>query len=103
LINGQVVTLPNEPLCGAGGLPLPPPQLREPSSARLKIVSPDSGMPIQTADAISPLELAQHLTRFRSPVHGEAHILHRSALRAKDRQVERQHVAEARALGLDGQ
>ena len=36
----------------------------------------------------------------RAPLQGEPHILHRSGLRPKDRNVERQHEAEARGLGV---
>ena len=43
--------------------------------------------------ALTADEIARHLQRFRPPLHGEAHILHRSALRAPTRRIERQHQA----------
>lgn len=70
LKNGMTVSLPNIPICAAGGVP----------------IWTDDSRKIQVED----------LARLRPPLHGEPHILHRPLLRDPSRQAERQHIAEAR-------
>ncbi len=70
LTNGMLISLPNVPICAAGGVPV---WLNEDRA-------------IQVDD----------LARLRPPLHGEPHILHRNMLRDPSRGVERQSDAEAR-------
>lgn len=69
---GPIVALPNVPLTGAGGIPVqvdPKPRNED--------------------------EQAVWLARYRQPLQGEPHLLHRSALRHPDRAGTRMHDAEA--------
>lgn len=79
LHTGMVVQLPNEKLCGAGGIPWG------------NMPTFDNGQPATPGST----ELELFLARHRPPVHGEPHVLHRSLLRDPARQVQRQHEAEA--------
>jgi hypothetical protein len=69
LISGLVVSLPNVPICKAGGVP----------------VWTDEERAIQVED----------LATLRPPLMGEPHILHRAGLRDPSRGVQRQSDAEA--------
>lgn len=79
LHTGMVVQLPNEKLCGAGGIPWG----NMPTFANGNQATPGSD------------EMEMFLARHRPPVQGEPHVLHRSMLRDPDRAVQRQHEAEA--------
>jgi hypothetical protein len=70
LKNGMLVSLPNVPVCAAGGVPY----------------WTDESRAIEVDD----------LARLRPPLAGEPHLLHRSLLRDPSRDVERQSVAESR-------
>lgn len=78
LTNGMVVVLPNEPLCGAGGIPV------------------GFGVDMPT----DPAEQADLLAYRRPPLQGEPHLLHRSILRDPARAAERQHLPEARSFDV---
>lgn len=84
LRNGVIVALPNEKVCGAGGIPAVSQELFESLHSRQE-------------------EIMAH---YRPPLAGEPHILHRSLYRSPERDVERQSDAEARwfkeILGPDG-
>lgn len=70
LKNGMTISMPNVPICRAGGVP----------------VWTDETRAIEVDD----------LARLRPPVHGEPHILHRTLLRNPQRPGERQSDAESR-------
>jgi hypothetical protein len=74
---GDVVGHGNEQLTLAGGVPMPLAPIEVPQSEAME-------------------RWQRHLARFRPPLQGEPHILHRAAYRSKSRDVERQHLAEAR-------
>ncbi len=73
LNTGMIIALPHELLCTAGGMP----------------VKPADGW------GMEPAQMDAYLARYRPPVAGEPHILHRSLLRDPKRGVQRQNVPES--------
>lgn len=84
LANGMVVALPNEKVCGAGGVPygaFPHDQL-------------PGGEFVPVQDPSHP-RVQEYLARHRPPVAGEPHVLHRAVLRDPGRGARRLSEVEA--------
>lgn len=84
LVNGMVVALPSEKICGAGGVPygaFPHDQL-------------PGGELVPVQDPAHP-RVQEYLARHRPPVAGEPHILHRAVLRDPSRGARRLSEVEA--------
>lgn len=86
LTGGVVVTMPNEKVCRAGGVPWGAVPMRQLPDQTIAPVGADSD------------EMEMFLARHRPPLAGEPHILHRSMLRDPKRGVQRMHEAEGESF-----
>lgn len=84
LVNDMVVALPNEKVCGPGGIPYGAYPMQQMADGTIVPIADTEDERVQA-----------FLARHRPPVAGEPHILHRAVLRDPNRQAARLNAVEA--------